>query len=670
MKISSLNTELDKQIAAMQQLVNDMERSPRLPEGEPTIDMTLPALATRANKVLGFSSTGQPHAYDLSGGGPTSAENVNYLPAGAGAVGRTVQDKLREAVSVTDFGAVGDGVTDDTAALVAAAAAANGRPITVPPGDYVFSSTIEAKSLVLIGAHRKQVTLRYTGSAGSSAFLLTGNGTDGDGGVFMSGFRLTGPFEFPTYVANGFGIHVLGDDGNDRPQDYVFGDLEVDHFASGGLNIRAARDVWINRNIVHDCGLYGINVEGVRRVNVTENHVWTIESDFATGNAYGIAISWSTPGKSVASREAIVAFNDVFDVPDWEGIDIHGGDKLLFIGNTVRRCFQPIALIHGGSIGPASRITCALNSVSEPPPTGNREGILLAGNASNTQSIVTIALNQIDNYGSNDSNRPALRVTHCDSVKIVDNLIKNSTFAAMYFGGVGHPTTKVDATGNTIENVSRAGGNPIAILVDDSVTGVIDDLTVRQDSGMLDILSISAPASGSYGVEIGSSIRRQGGGTLNLFASTVSKAAIRASSGIFLRPTFRNVSNSQVVSTSMTSEETLATVSIPADAIGPSGRIQVRGAVSCENNTNVKTLRVKLNGTTVWTRLAASLPGLPIEVRTDFRAINSQVTVSHDGTVTTTAISASSAITLTVTSQKATAGDSLALEALTVEAFL
>jgi hypothetical protein len=67
---------------------------------------------------------------------PTS-EQVTFLAAGAGATQRTALDKLRDVVSVKDFGAVGDGVADDTAAFNAATAAVSATQILVfPSGTY------------------------------------------------------------------------------------------------------------------------------------------------------------------------------------------------------------------------------------------------------------------------------------------------------------------------------------------------------------------------------------------------------------------------------------------------------------------------------------------------------------------------------------------------------
>ena len=91
------------------------------------------------------------------------AESTYFSPAGAGAISRTVQSKLRDTVSVKDFGAVGDGVADDTSAIQSAVnsfgsggvlATANGGTLYFPPGVYKVSSRIliEQTGLRVLGA--------------------------------------------------------------------------------------------------------------------------------------------------------------------------------------------------------------------------------------------------------------------------------------------------------------------------------------------------------------------------------------------------------------------------------------------------------------------------------------------------------------------------------------
>ena len=75
------------------------------------------------------------------------AANVIFVQAGAGAVARTVESKLRDTVSVKDFGAVGNGVADDTVAIQAAIDATPVYGTTFfPAGTYIITATLNLKS--------------------------------------------------------------------------------------------------------------------------------------------------------------------------------------------------------------------------------------------------------------------------------------------------------------------------------------------------------------------------------------------------------------------------------------------------------------------------------------------------------------------------------------------
>lgn len=80
---------------------------------------------------------------------------IGFIQAGTGAVLRTVQAKLRDSVSLKDFGAVGDGVTNDTTAVGLALTA--GVSLVIPEGDYLVDNltwTASNRKLIALGRVR------------------------------------------------------------------------------------------------------------------------------------------------------------------------------------------------------------------------------------------------------------------------------------------------------------------------------------------------------------------------------------------------------------------------------------------------------------------------------------------------------------------------------------
>lgn len=109
--------DLDQQVAEAQSILNDLKgRWYGALASDPTTDPNgAPVGAgdsyfnTTLNQTRVYSGTAWLAPFN-----PTDSSAVAFQQAGTGAVATTLQSKLRETVSVKDFGCVCDGVTDDT----------------------------------------------------------------------------------------------------------------------------------------------------------------------------------------------------------------------------------------------------------------------------------------------------------------------------------------------------------------------------------------------------------------------------------------------------------------------------------------------------------------------------------------------------------------------------
>jgi len=173
--------------------------------------------------------------------GAMDASMVGYTAGFTGATGQTVQTKLEQYVSVKDFGAVGDGVTDDTAAIQAALDA--GKSVFFPDGFYKCNN--------------------LTVSTSGQVLFATGNARlikNGDGAL------LTIPV---TYVEiNGLVFDGTGYTGH--------------NISASGSNLRL-----INSGSVHAAGR-AVLATGSRVQIIGTNYVY--QTDDATGTGYDIEI--------------------------------------------------------------------------------------------------------------------------------------------------------------------------------------------------------------------------------------------------------------------------------------------------------------------------------------------------------------------------------------------
>lgn len=202
-----LNTNLDRLTILTQQLKEHLDRTITVPPTSPTSPQELfyqllnaakealesaqsaeEALAAceQIRQLIEQYSWGIPHLADnlqqvadypydgyfwvSSFGKVPPGQDISnrYVKANGSTTQRTLGERFADVVNVRDFGAIGNGTTDDTAAFSAAGEAAiEGGTVYVPAGTYVLGGRIFTKPVNFVGAGQGATILKIEASGDS-----------------------------------------------------------------------------------------------------------------------------------------------------------------------------------------------------------------------------------------------------------------------------------------------------------------------------------------------------------------------------------------------------------------------------------------------------------------------------------------------------------------------
>ena len=182
-----------------------------------------------------------------------TSDKIEFTPAGAGAVNRGVQSKLRESVSVMDFGAVGDGVTDDTVNIQAAIDSGVSKIFGVPGEIYKISSQL------LININNVEIDFQHAQLLLDDATGLKNHIKLGDGVTQRTGIRLKNiAFARQQVATAGYAIDSDFIGVVDITGCRIYGNNKI----YNGIKIRRGIIVNIKDNYIDNCLNLGIYLEG------------------------------------------------------------------------------------------------------------------------------------------------------------------------------------------------------------------------------------------------------------------------------------------------------------------------------------------------------------------------------------------------------------------------
>lgn len=249
--------------------------------------------------------------------------------------------RFQRGVSVDDYGAVGDGTTNDHTAIQKAidAGTAAGVPVRFTAGKtYVADAVLSVTGPATLSGYG--ATLRATGGSTPTPDYLD-----------RSAFRTHGShvtIEGLTIVGNGGQAYVGGMRGinsngtaEESCVDCHIRDVTIRDMG----DIAICTEWWIDSTIIgcvlSELGYAGVIVMSPNRVTIDRVVVENVHQD-TTPQSYGISVTDRVNTDEGRATDVTVSNCLVRNVSQWTGISTHGGNRITFAHNRVLGCNRGI----------------------------------------------------------------------------------------------------------------------------------------------------------------------------------------------------------------------------------------------------------------------------------------------------------------------------------------
>lgn len=256
----------------------------------------------------------------------TDASQVSYIPPFVNSVATNVELKLSEYVSVIDFGAVGDGSTDDTAAIQAAID--TGKAVFIPAGTYKCSGiTLDNSGQIIYGEGATQTILNDASSSDTVISITAAYVTVKDLSCTCVNTPTTVGDLTPVGIETGVSAHYatisnVHSDGFAVCIDLTGGirstiektRVNVGEFSYYGIGLTGGGEITVDNCSIFDAS--GDKFAGLGLLYVSNSPANVITNNYISrGRAKGIYVT--APSGSFSNNYIVIANNDIDFIYNW-----------------------------------------------------------------------------------------------------------------------------------------------------------------------------------------------------------------------------------------------------------------------------------------------------------------------------------------------------------------